>query len=105
MNAAEILHEYGRMCEARTWCKTCPLHVLDADYEKCQTILRNNVEKAAQIIEKWSKEHPEKTRLQDFLEKHPNAKAKKADCHVLVAQIWDIQKSAQEIARSAGTSQ
>lgn len=28
---------------------------------------------AVKLVEQWSKEHPRKTRLQDFLEKYPNA--------------------------------
>jgi len=35
-------------------------------------------EKSVEIVEKWSKEHPHKTYLTDFLEKHPNAKMNKS---------------------------
>lgn len=30
-------------------------------------------EERVAFVEKWSKEHPKKTRMQDFLEKFPNA--------------------------------
>lgn len=35
--------------------------------------MRKYPEKAISIVEKWSKEHPRKTILQDFLEKYPKA--------------------------------
>ena len=31
-------------------------------------------EGAVEIVEKWSLEHPQKTMMSDFFEKHPNAK-------------------------------
>ncbi len=74
MNAFEMLHEYGRMCQKQRVCATCPLNELKSNkYCDCQECLMECPEKAAEIIEKWSKEHPQKTRLQDFLEKYPNA--------------------------------
>lgn len=47
-------------------CDDCPM--LGAS-RKCI----NAVEESVDIVEKWSKEHPIKTILADFLEKHPNA--------------------------------
>lgn len=35
--------------------------------------MRKYPEKAISIVEKWAKEHPRKTILQDFLEKYPKA--------------------------------
>ena len=32
-----------------------------------------DIKRTIQIVEQWSKEYPQKTRLQDFLGKHPNA--------------------------------
>lgn len=40
---------------------------ITTDFEK------NDAERAVEIVEKWSKEHPRKTILQDFLEKYPKA--------------------------------
>ncbi len=74
MNAFEMLHEYGRLCDYQTGCDKCPLIELGKyKLQSCQQTLRYHTEEAAEIIEKWAKEHPKKTRLQDFLEKHPNA--------------------------------
>lgn len=35
---------------------------------------------SVEIVEKWSEEHPQKTILQDFLEKYPNAKLHGKGC-------------------------
>lgn len=40
----------------------------------------DNTEESVDIVEKWSKEHPIKTRLTDFLEKHPNAPTYENGC-------------------------
>ncbi len=75
MDAKRFLEEARRMCkyhEAND-CEGCPA----ADRENCQLdytpLVTDNLEKMIEAVEKWSKEHPRKTRLQDFLEKYPNA--------------------------------
>lgn len=76
MDAVKYFKERERMleslgktegkCGGVSSCSTCFLH----PNGKC---LYNDVESVA-IVEKWSKEHPQKTMLQDFLEKYPNAR-------------------------------
>lgn len=39
----------------------------------CWQLEMEHPEKAVASVEQWGKEHPEKTYLSDFLEKHPNA--------------------------------
>ena len=39
----------------------------------CGVLQTDYPEIAVEIVEKWSKEHPQKTILEDFLEKYPNA--------------------------------
>lgn len=72
MNAVEIIRQQARMCNSYPMCRLCP--VLDAKgFEmSCYTYRALNPEKVVEIVEKWAKEHPEKTRKQDFLEKYPN---------------------------------
>lgn len=43
--------------------KYCSLHWYDKEHTS----------KIVDVVERWSKENPEKTILQDFLEKYPNA--------------------------------
>lgn len=82
MDAVKFLKEHNRMCNYYAVkngmrCGDCPLHSASDQkynancslsyYEKEYT--KNIVE----TVEKWSQENPEKTILQDFLEKYPNA--------------------------------
>lgn len=73
MTALEFLKCKDRIC--RTYaCNVCPIWRSRPDQaEGCGIFLRKYPEKAISIVEKWSKEHPRKTILQDFLEKYPNA--------------------------------
>lgn len=47
-------------------CPGCPLYLADGD-------CINDTVQSTNIVEKWSKEHPIKTIMMDFLEKYPNA--------------------------------
>lgn len=59
MDAVKFLMEFNRMH-----------HHYDIDCRNCP---RGKFEKIVSDVEKWSKEHPQKTRQQDFLEKFPKA--------------------------------
>lgn len=76
MDAVEFMKEFRRMCESVTDCKNCPLGIMRIPESKnvCALNVFLNAEFSIQAIEQWSKEHPYKTRLQDFMEKYPNAK-------------------------------
>lgn len=79
MDALKLIEERNRMCD-RYWqadgdCDDCPLV-----YTRECNELRNMVDgsgkavgKVVEIIEKWSKEHPRKTRQDVFLEQWPEA--------------------------------
>ena len=71
MDALEFLKERKRMCTSCKGCIGCPLkgthcvlsHVTsDKDYKRIIA-----------TVEKWSKEHPLKTRQSVFLEQYPEA--------------------------------
>ena len=78
MDALKFIEERNRMCE-RYWqvdgdCDGCPMLNVDECNE-----LRNMVDdagkavgKTVEIVEKWAKEHPRKTRQSEFLEQWPN---------------------------------
>lgn len=71
MDAVKYLKERNRMCDTfDLLCSGCPL---GNSVEDCDDLQRERPEKAVEMVEKWSKENPEKTILQDFLEKYPNA--------------------------------
>lgn len=77
MDALKFIEERNRMCN-RYWqvdgdCDDCPL----VDVRECNE-LRNMVDdsgkavmKIVEIVEKWSKEHPRKTRQEVFLKQWP----------------------------------
>lgn len=71
MDAVNFLKEFKRMCQSYQRCAICPLN----DTEYCVMLPFYDIgEDIVRIVEQWSKDHPQKTRLQDFLEKYPNAK-------------------------------
>ncbi len=74
----DYLREYARMCEHHSSCAVCPLHEINSSWVNCQAALYSNTNEAKKIIAKWAEEHPEKTRLQDFLDKYPNARIMKS---------------------------
>ena len=87
MDALKFIEERNRMCD-RYWqedgdcCDGCPLV-----YRECNE-MRNMVDdsgkavgKVVEIVEKWSKEHPRKTRQSVLLEQYPEADL---DTHGLV---------------------
>lgn len=57
------------MCKHFRWCAECPAHGVI-----CGTIGEtNDAERLVQIVEAWAKEHPRKTRQDEFLEQYPEA--------------------------------
>lgn len=76
MEAVEFLKEYSRLCDYYTPhdCQKCPLF----ETKNCSIVEGEpDFELIVSITEQWSREHPRKTRANDFWEKHPNAKV---DC-------------------------
>lgn len=73
MDVLKFLEEFDRMCNhyVKNYCKGSPR----AESPNCGVDKMNKEERAKLIsdAEKWSKEHPKRTRLQDFLEKYPDA--------------------------------
>ena len=69
MDAVKFFEEYKRMCDSIDSCDSCPAS------GKClygDTI--QNYTGVVAITEKWSKEHPRKTRQSVFLEQYPEAR-------------------------------
>ena len=63
-------HEHDRMCLCLRDCSKCGLYKLDSP---CRI---PDMQKKIDIVQKWSDENPEpheKTILEDFIEKYPNA--------------------------------
>ncbi len=72
MDAVKFLKEKSRMCESDVTCADCPIYKAGGD-GFCSLWMNKHPEKAVAIVEKWSEEHPQKTILDEFIEKYPNA--------------------------------
>lgn len=87
MDALEFIRERKRMCKHFRGCAGCP-----AD---CSTIWdMHDAEKLVQVVEQWAKEHPRKTRQDEFLERWPEARVDKDG--VLFVCPADIVKSLRD---------
>lgn len=77
MDALKFIKEFYRMCDYYSggFCKGCPRK----EEPGCDSSTMSDEELAKLIsdVEKWSKEHPQRTRLQDLLEKFPKAEIDK----------------------------
>ena len=71
MDAVKFINETIRMCNFyRGECSKC---CSNKSCMFCNLNAEDAAKKAVAIVEQWSAEHPQKTMLQDFLEKFPNA--------------------------------
>lgn len=75
MDAVKYLKEYDRMCKSYgSTCKNCKIDKLRNGCEGCSSIVHAHPEKVVAIVEKWSDEHPVKTRQSEFFKMFPDLK-------------------------------
>lgn len=71
-----FLNEWYRLCKSREVncesCATCELWFIQPS-TGCKSSVMQDPQRAIEIVQKWSNEHPQKTFLTDFLEKYPKA--------------------------------
>ena len=67
MDAVEYVKQRERMCDYYGNCGDCPA----CDYEWCASL--NEIPNLVPIVEKWAKEHPVKTRQDEFFNQWPDA--------------------------------
>lgn len=67
MDVAEFFSEFRRMCKSSNDCAKCEYHG-----DKCNNAIEL-LEKTVAAVEKWSQEHPRKTRQRKFLDMFPTA--------------------------------
>lgn len=70
MDAVEFFKAQRRFCKATGDCDNCPLCYGGYD---CGDATFVNPDRAIEIVEKWAKDHPVKTRQSEFLKVIPNA--------------------------------
>ena len=67
MDAVEYLKAFGRLCNNYLCGDNCPL------IDICDDVSDDGYVRKVQIVEKWAKEHPVKTRQSEFLKQWPDA--------------------------------
>ena len=72
MDVLKFMKERRRMCNYYSRCLECPR----ADEPNCniEEMSDEKFENFVNTVEQWSKEHPQKTRFEDLLEKYPSVK-------------------------------
>lgn len=68
MDVLDFFSEFRRMCKSSSDCAKCQYHG-----DKCDNAIEL-FEKTVAAVEKWSQEHPRKTRQIEFLEMFPTAR-------------------------------
>ena len=83
MDAVKFLKENRRMCEKRK-CSDCPVsHYLNKMGKWCDDFKKNHPEQYVEIVEKWSAEHPAKTRQSEFLKMFPKVEMSRGTISIL----------------------
>ena len=72
MDVIEFIKEQNRMCNTIKECRDCPVYECGECIVEHMTNIKY-LQEAVEIIEKWSKENPVKTRQTEFLKLFPNA--------------------------------
>ena len=74
MDAVEFLKENERMCKKTDFCVDCPAYKENSGYDvTCEEFMNEYPKEYVFCVEKWSAEHPTKTRQSEFLKMFPNA--------------------------------
>ena len=98
MDAIKFMKEKKRMCESYTACiEACPLKKLV--YENGFTCIRycfDNPEKAVEIVEKWSSEHPAKTRQSEILKIIPDATIRNG---ILITKPCEVNEKIKDMCK------
>ena len=73
MDAVMFVKEWKRMCRSSKTCLSCSIGKIAGVSTVCSNAVKKEPEKYVAIVEKWSAEHPIKTRQSEFLNMFPNA--------------------------------
>ena len=69
-----FIPEKERMCGSFDDCSDCPLNsTKNSVGAGCEIVVTSHIDKAVEIVQKWSDEHQPKTYEEDFFEKFPGA--------------------------------
>ena len=73
MDAVMFVKEWKRMCISSKTCLSCSIGKSAGVSTVCSNVVKKEPEKYVAIVEKWSAEHPIKTRQSEFLKMFPDA--------------------------------
>ena len=101
MDAIKFLKEKKRMCTLNVGCLNCPIGIQNnKSGEPCRDFEKNHPEDAVAIVEKWSAEHPIKTRQREFLKLFPNAKLDDEEIITICPKSIDGKLKSDEVCYS-----
>ncbi len=86
------------MCEAlNLHCEECGLSYTNNKTDRvCGDFIKRHPEEAVSIVEKWSKEHPRKTRQSEFLKMFPNAQIFEGVLKIEPCELIDSKLNSEE---------
>ena len=74
MEVRDFVRDYVRMCNSFEACDNCPLCSCNClESRTFASMEMGDIDQITAAVDDWSKAHPIRTRLVDFLEKYPNA--------------------------------
>lgn len=92
MDAVEFLKEKERMCSKCGMCAVCPADRQNNGFDMdCDDLEVKKPEELVAIIEKWSAEHPIKTRKSEFLKMFPNAQILQNGALIVCPKLIDSE--------------
>lgn len=106
MDAIEFIKERQRLCQTYVCCFECPANNPNnygGEGVACIMIDKIDAEKLVPIVEKWSKEHPRKTRQSLFIQQYPQVAIYKGVIGIRPCQI--VEGYTSDYCSLYGTSQ
>lgn len=100
MDAIKYFKESFRMCKTISACEKCPLYEYNNVLFPCNCSINNDIDNifdeknqknVVEIVEKWSKEHPAKTRQSEFLKMFPNSNIVSGVINIRPCYVCDIK--------------
>lgn len=103
MDAVEFLKEKDRMCRAICIVggfvgrgDKCEIERQRERGQTCGGYMINHPEEAVEIVERWAKEHPRKTRQSEFLKMFPNAQIFEGVLKIEPCELIDSKLNSEE---------
>ena len=100
MDAVKFVKEWKRMCISHKTCLSCSIGESEGIFTVCGNAVKENPEKAVAIVEKWSEEHPVKTRQSEFLKLFANADAQNDLIRICPKKIDQNSVTSEECSKS-----